>query len=161
MMSNNTTFKNGWNQSKDTLREPAMTTEQIRHNRQLAAEYLKKIPAERWYLNATMKESLGIQLYVNWEGLENSPQWAVGCVLGWLQTMPAVRDYAKKNHRWSPVIAEPSYRAVVTFLGLNLKDASNLFHRRSKPTLSDYAEAMERVDSLMSLPIMTDGVPKN
>lgn len=132
-----------------------------------AREYFSKIPEVSIDLNI-----YGLQL-LKAEGLGHKCG-AVGCVAGWLQTMPEFRAWQKGHHGLANVIIQyedeedalPLYQPnfwriadrLCIFLGIEintdiLRD-HELFSPRKRQDILQKHEAMDRLDRLQTMPII-------
>ena len=120
----------------------------IRKRRALARDYIANVPEEWVNLDHVMVDANGdgIFPFERWEGLQN-PCGAVGCVLGWLTTMPELREWARLTRNG---VGEWGVRK---FLGIS-DLVCGLFTVRTRYAIPQKQEAMERMERLQTLPII-------
>jgi len=124
----------------------------IRKRRELSLQYFRHIPETWVHLDIVMEDAHGsfITFWKRPHGLHNTCG-AVGCVMGWLSTMPEVREWVQETQ-----ISEiDSGYILAKFLGV--EDAIGLFGERASPDISQKEEAIQRLERLQNLPITYDG----
>ena len=126
----------------------------IRKRRALARDYFANVP-EKWISLDTFNFYKLTQ-----EGLSNTCG-AVGCLAGWLQTMPEFRLWAKQGKKHLPWRFDENNGAFLSalyeFFGVVVNGRGvnpGLFGSRRSPSIPQKQEAMERLDRLQTLPVV-------